>query len=178
MTDAYAGIGSRKTPDDVLQLMGQVAYALAKRGLILRSGAANGADFGFEIGCKQANGLKEIYLPWDGFNQRFEDEANGIIVANQTLGKNIASRYHKGWSHLKEPARLLMGRNTFQVLGADTRSPARFVLCWTPDGSLDGHARTSGGTGQALRIAKNYRIPVYNFARDDHRRLAENWINV
>lgn len=177
MNNVYAGIGSRSTPEDVLVLMEQLAYALAKRGLILRSGAANGADSRFETGCDQAKGQKEIYLPWNGFSHRYEDSATGVLVANQTLGKNVASRYHKGWSHLKEPAKLLHGRNTFQILGEDTRTPARFVLCWTPDGSLTGRERSSGGTGQALRIATAYSIPIYNLARPEHRELAENWIN-
>jgi hypothetical protein len=54
---------------------------------------------------------------------------------------------------------------------------SRFVLGWTPDASLDGSARASGGTAQALRVAAGYRIAVFNLARPDHeqriRRLLE-----
>jgi hypothetical protein len=60
------------------------------------------------------------------------------------------------------------------VLGADLTSPARFVLCWTPDGSLDGRGRRVGGTGQALRIAHHHGIGVINLARLEHvKRLTQ-----
>ena len=54
----YAGIGSRKTPDDVLAFMQRIAQWLAKRNYILRSGAAQGADTAFENG---AGMKKEIF---------------------------------------------------------------------------------------------------------------------
>jgi hypothetical protein len=59
----------------------------------------------------------------------------------------------------------------------DAARASRFVLCWTPDASLDGSGRAGGGTGQALRIAAGYRIAEFNLARPDHeqriRRLLE-----
>jgi hypothetical protein len=64
--------------------------------------------------------------------------------------------------------RALQARNAHQILGENRQTPAGFVLCWTADGSLDGAARTSGGTGQALRIAAHYEIPVLNISRPEH----------
>ncbi len=51
-----------------------------------------------------------------------------------------------------------MCRNTNQIFGAciETAPNSQFVICWTKDG-LD-----SGGTGQALRIAREAGIPIYN----------------
>lgn len=175
MTKCYAGIGARKTPDDIQNLMDILGYKLASRGFCLRSGAAVGADTAFEKGCDRFGGSKQIFLPFDGFNGRHATES-GLIVGDQKLGSNIASRYHKAWRHLKPTAKLMMSRNTFQVLGQDTRTPVDFILCWTPDGSLDGRQRSSGGTGQALRIAANYGIKVYNLSRDDHLAIAMNWV--
>ncbi len=45
---------------------------------------------------------------------------------------------------------------TFQVLGSDLETPVSFVVCWTIGGKI------SGGTGQALRIAKDLGIPIFN----------------
>lgn len=42
------------------------------------------------------------------------------------------------------------------MLGADLHSPSKFIVCWTRDGGA------TGGTGQALRIADHYEIPVFN----------------
>lgn len=61
-----------------------------------------------------------------------------------------------------------MARNCRQIRGATLRDPVRFVVCWTPDGSLDGASRESGGTGMALRLATHDGIEVFNLARPDH----------
>ena len=71
-------------------------------------------------------------------------------------------------SGLRQSVRSLHARNCHQVLGPDQASPARFVLCWTPDASLDGCGQDVGGTGQALRIAHHYGVPVFNIALAEH----------
>ena len=44
-------------------------------------------------------------------------------------------------------------------LGPHLIEPVAFILCWTPDGLV------TGGTGQALRLAKDYMIPVCNLGK-------------
>lgn len=53
-----------------------------------------------------------------------------------------------------------MSRNSYQVLEKDLNTPVEFVLCWTKDG------KASGGTGQAMRIAKDKNIPIFNLKTD------------
>jgi len=50
----YAGIGARATPPEILSLMTRAAFALTKRGYVLRSGHAIGADSAFERGARSA----------------------------------------------------------------------------------------------------------------------------
>lgn len=45
----YTGIGSRQTPKDILKLMEDIAFKLAQKGYILRSGAAGGADTAWNL---------------------------------------------------------------------------------------------------------------------------------
>ena len=59
----YTGIGSRKTPIEIINKMIKLGQILGKHGYILRSGGANGADKAFEQGCDNVLGKKEIYLP-------------------------------------------------------------------------------------------------------------------
>jgi hypothetical protein len=75
--------------------------------------------------------------------------------------RQIARKYHPGWSYLSPAAKKLMTRNTFQVLGSDLETPVSFVVCWTIGGKI------SGGTGQALRIAKDLGIPIFNLFDKD-----------
>lgn len=80
----------------------------------------------------------------------------------------MAAGFHPAWSRLSSGVRHLHARNCHQVLGRDLNAPARFVVRWTPDGSLDGRGQRVGGTGQALRIAHHHGISVFNLARPEH----------
>lgn len=143
----YAGIGSRETPCEVLAQMEGIARELFARGYILRSGGAQGADSAFELG---AGIQKEIFRASDATPASLE----------------LASKYHPAWHRCSDYAKRLHARNGFQILGRDLFSPSRFVVCWTKDGG------PTGGTGQAIRLATAYQIPVFNlFHADAERRL-------
>lgn len=175
----YTGIGSRSTPSDICELMTQIARSFAGAGLILRSGHAEGADQAFELG---AQGKAEIYLPWNGFNNLDDGEwiGDGPIVFSNPWQKayDIAAIFHPAWKRCGTGARSLHARNVHQVLGRDLDHPilSSGVVCWTPDGSLDGQGPRCGGTGQALRIASAYGVHVTNLARPEHREMAESWL--
>ncbi len=155
----FAGIGSRESPDDILELMNKTCKYLAAKGWILRSGGADGADFWCEKGCNAAAGKKEIFLPWQHFNY------NESPLYEQSDGAfEIAAKFHPAWDKLKESVRKLMARNVLQVLGADLKTPVSFVLAWTKDG------QATGGTGQALRIAAAYNIPIRNLYYEEVRK--------
>ena len=59
---AYAGIGSRRTPDDVLRLMSRLAAQLYQRSWVLRTGGADGADDAFLSGLGHHDARLELYL--------------------------------------------------------------------------------------------------------------------
>ena len=150
----YTGIGSRNTPPDILKLMTEIAIALSSDNYILRSGGAGGADEAFEIGATQ----KRIYIPWSGFNGKSYDGENYLVP---DYNEEWVFDYHPRPDYLSRGALRLMSRNTYQVLGDDLNSPSDFIVCWTRDG------KASGGTGQALRIAADFKIPVYNLFNEE-----------
>lgn len=154
MSIYYAGIGSRETPQDVLELSESFAKWFAIKDFILRSGGADGSDKAFENGCDKVNGDKEIYLPWNGFNG-----SDSKLVVSNPKAFEIAQKYHPYWHNLKQGAQKLQARNSHQVLGQDLETPSAFIICWTKKG------KGSGGTGQAIRIAKDYNIPVFDMGK-------------
>lgn len=155
----YTGIGSRETPANALAAMKNAAAHLASEGLVLRSGAADGADMAFEEGCDANNGGKEIYIPWNGFNGRTAGPSVHAGVTDIALG--VASQFHPNWDACTKGAKQLHGRNVYQVLGLGLNAPSTMVLCWTPG------AKGGGGTGQAIRIARHHNVPVFDFAHPD-----------
>ena len=147
----YTGIGSRKTPPEILTLMTAVAKKLKKAHWTLRSGGAVGADLAFQLGA--------------GLNADIYRASDATPEACQ-----IAQSFHPKWYNCSEYAKKLHGRNAFQVLGRDLQTPSNFVLCWTPDGCISHPTRTikTGGTGTAISIAWANKIQVLNMRRDDH----------
>lgn len=152
----YAGIGSRETPQHILNWMEQIAIFLERYGLILNSGGADGADHAFEKGVQNPT-QKQIFLPWLGYNGRtygpgvYELEP---VYAQQAL--RIAEQYHPAWDRCSRGARSLHSRNVPIVMGPTLQETVCMVICWTKDG------KASGGTGQALRIAEHLDIPIMN----------------
>lgn len=172
---AYAGVGSRETPEEILTLMRAVAARLAAAGWLLRSGAAPGADAAFEAG---AGPDSEIYLPWVGF----QDSPSELAIERMAVlaqAEEIAAAHHPAWDRLSRPVRLLMARNACQVLGPDLVSPSAFVLCWAPRPRHDGQGRicdVAGGTGLAVRLAYARGIPVFHLGLPAHRRRVEAFL--
>lgn len=152
----YTGVGSRDTPENILNLMKLMAIFLRSLGFILRSGGAKGADSAFESG---AGNQKEIYYAKDATQESM----------------NLAARYHPVFNKLSEYVQKLHGRNAFQVLGRDLKTPSNFLVCWTKDGCLTHKTRSSntGGTGTAISIASENDIMVYNLANGIHRDLVK-----
>ena len=159
---AYAGIGSRRTPDSILELMTSLAGRLAADGYTLRSGHAPGADQAFERG---AGARAEVYLPWARFEEAVQTTAAHIQPKPSTNAVQMAAAHHPAWDRLRQGARSLHARNCHQILGRDLNDPVAFVVCWTPDGATTNPGPSTGGTGQALRLAAAHHIPVFNLQR-------------
>lgn len=155
----YTGVGSRKTPKKILDLMTEIALTLNSKGYCLRSGGAKGADEAFESG---AGSRKQIFYASSATPEAMK----------------IAARFHPAWERCGEYVRKLHGRNSFQVLGVNLDNPSSFLVCWTPDGAISHSERTmrTGGTGTAISIAEDANVPVFNLGRSDHLSRLENFI--
>ena len=166
----YAGIGSRKTPDNILQLMEWIGHYLGARGRVLRSGGAEGADTAFEKGCDGAKGRKEIFLPWKGYNNNPSTlYYKGKEIPNSIRDESfeLASKYHPAWGNCSYGAKCLLARDGLQVLGRDLKTPVAMVLFWSPNPN-------HGGTSQALRIAKDHGAVIFNLGEKVDREMIIN----
>lgn len=166
----YTGIGSRQTPKfqcNIFYNLGQ-AFASHVQGdpvFVLRSGGAKGADTAFEQGCDSVGGEKQIFLPWKNFNNN-KSPLYEIPEQAYTIAADV---YGLTWSRLKQTTKNFMARNVLQILGPSLNEYSIMVLCWTSDGCISKDERTkqSGGTGQAIALASELDIPVFNFCRDN-----------
>lgn len=160
MNKFYTGVGSRKTPANILAIMQKLAQKLALDGWILRSGGAKGADSAFEFGAAE---FKNIYYAND---------------ANQA-SMDIAAKFHPAWDRCSIYVKKLHGRNSFQVLGSNLDIPSAFLVCWTQDACTHHASRSysTGGTGTAISIAESYGVKIFNLANPVHLERILTFIN-
>ena len=168
----FAGIGSRDTPQDIQGTMYGLGVALGEAGWLLRSGHADGADIAFEMGCLEANGKMEIFLPKAGFNGAPRNHPAYIVPALTSDLYDLAEEMHPAWEYCSSDARLFHMRNGCQVLGLNLDDPVDAVVCWTKDG------KGGGGTGQAIRIAKSRNIPIFDIAIPGKLEEFMNFVNI
>lgn len=147
----YAGIGSRKTPKPILDIMRWFAMTMGEKGVMLRTGGADGADAAFFEGVKQFDYPYDIIRPEHATRE----------------ARRLASQFIPHWNTLNEWGKNAHGRNAMIVLGHSLAMPVDLVVCWTPNGF------PIGGTATGILIAKNYEIPIINLAVDPVQALID-----
>lgn len=65
------------------------------------------------------------------------------------------------WNRCNDWAKGMHSRNCHQIFGYDLKSPVDAVICWTPNGNIQ------GGTATAIKLALKANIPVFNLGRKD-----------
>lgn len=169
----YTGIGSRATPKDKLDLITEISEILSKKGYILRSGKAEGADYAFEVGAEEA----ELYIPWSGFcSDRNVNTNHRVYVRGSDVeSKRIASNLHPAWDRLSRGASALHTRNVNQVLGKNSSDPdpSEFVIFYAEE-KRNGDVK--GGTATAVKLARNLNIPTLNLLNVETSEDVLDWI--
>jgi hypothetical protein len=170
----YAGIGSQETPKTIQAFMAVIARYLAAKGMHLRSGGAAGADDAFASGTDVATIWRPAGVYRPTVQKNLSHTYRYVDYEDMEAWRSV-ERFHPTPNALKAHAYALMARNYRQIVGEAGYADSRFVVCWTRNGSLDGSERDSGGTGQALRIAVDRAVPVYNLKLEAHLKI---WVQL
>ncbi len=178
-------IGSRQLEQkqeyfDDIKLCYNVCMRLAQLGVTFTSGlceigmdgiAQKAYSKAVDLGLAKESQF-EVYVA-DQYNIRRSTlpRKHLAIVRNKDLiseTERIASEVHPAWDRCNEWARGMHSRNCHQILGYDLQSPVDAVICWTPDGKIQ------GGTSTAIRIALKYNIPVFNLGTKDKESVLQS----
>lgn len=184
---AYTGIGSRETPAEVVGVMEDAAYRLARMGFVLRSGKAAGADAAFQRGAQRFEGAKcEIFIPWRGFTG-----GDGLVntwditldAVDRQYPEHAKMRWdwvkevHGGWERLSQGARKLHERNVHQLFGADLGNAylnqSKFVLYYALE-TKKGDPK--GGTATCVNLAKKQGIRTLNLLHGENHEVLEKFL--
>jgi hypothetical protein len=155
----YAGVGSRETPEEILELMRRISVALYAQGFALSSGDAEGADTAFYEGALLSPHFHtlgaRIYLAWNGVRNRYHDPKNYFFDASKfatwETANSIALEARGSWEGMGRGGIAMHTRNVFQIMGACLTDPVRSIVYWgKPVGKTE---KVKGGTNTALQLA-------------------------
>ena len=179
-TMTYAGIGSRETPQEVLDKMTEVAKYLDGLGYTLNTGktftAKPSTDPKYQkqyeerlAFSKKNNG--KVGLDEEGADRAFSlgTTKKNLFGVNTPVGKkemSVMEEIHPSPDRLKEGGKKLMARNTNQIFGENLNTPVDFVLFYAKETK---GIRPEGGTGQAVEMARRKGIPTINMADTNWR---------
>lgn len=171
MLKTVAIIGSRRIDPNQFNYIVAVAKAFAKRGWVIKTGCADGADYASMVGCREVDPtLLTLYLPWARYNESYQRDTDHKLIYDERdqqflFWKESVAKYHPAPQRLSRGAFALMARNYGIVSGAD-------VVVAMPMSITD-----VGGTGQGMRIAKDLDIPLYTVCDKDERQRLKTFIN-
>lgn len=183
MRKTYTGVGSRQTPMYILYMMSELAMIFERKGYLLRSGCATGADAAFEDALLDPANNSEIYVPNRGFSGNMGTTHKPYyIIPKERFGTSFKGLYyqatrlihqkdiHKFWQRCSPHTMDLHNRNMFQVLGLDLKSKSNFNICYTKNKELKykDTDKNTGGTGTSINASDLYGITLFNLSVDEH----------
>lgn len=154
----YAGIGNRDVPKEIRPHMTDLARRLSNMNFTLRSGDAKGSDQAFQLGAGtnasifKASSKDQVSKAAKGQVTFFDEMSD----AERRAAYDSVMRLHPNGANLDERARDLHGRNYYQIMGTDGAVNSAFIACYATS--------KDGGTWQAIKLAHELGIPVFNAA--------------
>ena len=165
---AYAGIGPRHPPADVLAAVPTLAHQLTAKGWHLHTGAAEGLCDAFAAATPSAERTR--YVPWIGYRGLSGRDCVALSDTELRECSRIAAEFHPRWQRARASTRKRLAHDMAVLLGAGT--PVHAILTWSP------LAQPTPDTATAERIAHAYSISFLNMAdlaADELKRQLE-WI--
>jgi hypothetical protein len=142
-------VGSRELPDSFIKFCEVLGEEAARRGHIVVSGNAKGADQAYARGAYRIKKDSVVVkLPWEAFErQAIKDE---FLLQYEYSEDTVilAAKHHKAWSALSNGVKKLMIRNAAIAQNSD-------IVIATREKNIN-----YGGTAHTISVAKSLNIPV------------------
>lgn len=174
-------IGSRKTPQGVLDFMRKIAKYCAVNGIVVRSGKAGGADAAAIHGCMDALlvsgktiAIPEMYIPWKGFGDNTMTTKWDNVQGENEKATYMAKAIHPAWDKCSEGAKKLHTRNVCQILGKNLDDPTDLVLYWCEERL----GEPTGGTATAVNLGKDFGCVTINMLHDTWKDLLRPYLGM
>lgn len=166
----YVVAGNKDAPASIIEDIKEFVKKIEGLGYITRTSVMSEVETETESIAKNM----ELYLPWNGFNEK-----ESKFYFNDDLSKQAAKKYSPVYDSLKPVIQTFLAKNARMVLGQKLNSNALFLLCWSEDGvehKKDVTART-GNIGHIILIANSIGIPVFNLGKEGTKERLQNYLS-
>lgn len=173
-----AMIGSRRAPQDVLDLMSLTAEVLCDSGVAITSGDADGCDIASFEGALRSSSFPlvgaRIFLPWNGVSypsgrpKRYADDQvffDASKFENYEYATTLALEARGSFEGLKRGGIALQCRNPYQILLDDLKTPVASCIFWAETIGKKGNVK--GGTNTAVQVARKFEVPLINLYTEE-----------
>lgn len=183
-----AVIGSRETPNSIVELMTDFVAHFCNLGVVFDSGGAPQADRAVEQGYWRAywNNLEpptriRVYIPFATFEglDRYQDKSEYIVASKlpawdeaKVMAANLYNNYGraKAFNQLSAGIQALGARNMFQVLGPELSRPKDLIVFYAKP-ARDKNLIVEGGTNLAVALGDEYGIHMVNLYYSEQQEL-------
>lgn len=166
----FSVFGSRKTPADVLDDIERLCRYFIGKGLQVRCGPCReGPDFRAVCVANQLGGLGYAQAPM----VHLDDRLNRFAITHYGSGALAICRpLVEGFNDLPIEKRHWWAATAALLMGFNVDEPSRFAIIWTPDGACrpEHVSKETGLSARGILLAHAFGIPVFNLARDAHRK--------
>ena len=107
-----------------------------------------------------------------------KDKEMNIYYENIQWEEKLSASIHPAWHNCNEWARGMHMRNVHQILGYNLDYPVDAVVTWVKE---DAYGNPKGGTATAIKLAREYGIPVFNLNTPDVQKVLyeiKDWLEV
>lgn len=167
----YVITGNKDAPVSVIEAMKRIVKDLEALGYTTRTGGLEGPDQAVE----PISTRLELYLPWQGFNNK-----ESKFYFNTATALVAAGKFHPTFESLSGPVKAFLSKNARMVLGEKLNSSAHLLICWSEDGVETAKEKTvrTGNIGHVIAIANTMRIPIFNLGKADAEQRLRTYLSI
>ena len=157
--------GGHHLPKEMEPVAEQIGEQLAHAGWLYRGGYEEPGLIHMDIGVMMANGKREIFIPWQGFNTGMH-KRNGVLVChclpNHIQAIEYAQQAYPTFKQEMDSIQMYWVRNMYLLLGEKLDTPADVVIYYQ-----EGDTTSKTGSEYLVGAAQSIGIPCFNIENQE-----------
>jgi len=174
LTFNFAVVTNGEVPEDIAEDIVKIGEVLYSKGFKFRFNGDSRSSTGISLVAKNP-GKVDVFLPFKKFNT----DLNATITKPSPTAYGHAAYYHKGFKKLPNFVRAMISIDTHLVLGAESKAPIKFLICYSDDGAetkKDIDYKKTGFASFLIGMCCDLDIPVFNLGKSGSKERLSSYV--